>query len=891
MSTPFTTGPGNSTTIGPASGDTIVTSIGTNVTINGTPVTGTYVNVGTGTQNNGTNPSDMGNASGNNIVAPTAVTDPNAYPDVDSLMAGKNLWLNWSPNAAGAGVALNQTDGRALPDSAPVYLSSKSTRMQITNSVSIVVSYYGGWNEAADAGQSVYLWVPMNVQDVAVLKTTVPPVLAGYEYYYANEYTRKAIDSIIKAKSSTGNGVTQPHSYDIGMTRKDADVLWLLNTNQISRKQVAQWSPLLDTILFDPYNPTRDASVAGTGVVAASSPAASDPGNKYKGEPNAPTMADALKIPITAAMLVGLTKLASALGGDAKIIASPIIPALNSGNYAQAIGLVNTLKGPDGKPIANKEALITQLSKDGVPSADGSVTETLYNDNARPYINPTTTPGFSDPNGKYPAIVEEASTSRLARNQSISRTIISRKSAGRVTDVRTANGVEWSQPIQPYNAQYPFNHVRQTESGHVQEFDDTPGNERIHTYHRSGTYEEVDKNGTRVNRIVGDDFEILERNGHVLIKGTCNVTIMGHQNIRVEQDANIEVKGDVRMKVAGNVRQGVNGGVFQDVLGDVLSKVGGNIVANVAGNMQAKVGGSSVVNVSGGIDMSAGGSMNINCGGNFNVQASKINLNPGSVSTGSAATVPEQTKFPVGTKKADEPQFSELITAPRDQEGLASYEQPSDGDSTAYLAAVKKAGADPATKADASKKATGPIQPATGGTASPPPVVPVPSADISTITTFDSSFPLSPNFKLGDFIQFPCGKPGTQDPALIENMRYLAVNCLEPIKKRYPNMSLTSAFRARHPVTGAVPDPGDHGQGCAVDMQFNGFTRQQMVDTAAELSKMLPAYTQLLLEYRNSSCWIHISFNRKKGATGDAFTMNMDKRITSYPKGGYQLVG
>ena len=37
-----------------------------------------------------------------------------------------------------------------------------------------------------------------------------------------------------------------------------------------------------------------------------------------------------------------------------------------------------------------------------------------------------------------------------------------------------------------------FNKVFETESGHVQEFDDTPGQERIHTYHRSGTFHEVD---------------------------------------------------------------------------------------------------------------------------------------------------------------------------------------------------------------------------------------------------------------------------------------------------------------------------------------------------------------------------------------------------------------
>ena len=40
----------------------------------------------------------------------------------------------------------------------------------------------------------------------------------------------------------------------------------------------------------------------------------------------------------------------------------------------------------------------------------------------------------------------------------------------------------------PYpSAQYPFNHVFETESGHITEFDDTPGGERTYRQHSSGT--------------------------------------------------------------------------------------------------------------------------------------------------------------------------------------------------------------------------------------------------------------------------------------------------------------------------------------------------------------------------------------------------------------------
>jgi hypothetical protein len=89
----------------------------------------------------------------------------------------------------------------------------------------------------------------------------------------------------------------------------------------------------------------------------------------------------------------------------------------------------------------------------------------------------------------------------------------------------------FSQPQVPYGAQYPYNKVMETESGHVQEFDDTPGYERIHTYHRSGTFQEIDANGTEVRKIVGDGYTIIDRNGYIAIDGECAITVGGNVSI------------------------------------------------------------------------------------------------------------------------------------------------------------------------------------------------------------------------------------------------------------------------------------------------------------------------------------------------------------------------
>lgn len=72
------------------------------------------------------------------------------------------------------------------------------------------------------------------------------------------------------------------------------------------------------------------------------------------------------------------------------------------------------------------------------------------------------------------------------------------------SNVEPAKAVsEWSEYRGKFNPRYPYNHVQQTESGHLIEYDDTPGAERLHWYHRSGTFTEIFAGGDRVDRIHG----------------------------------------------------------------------------------------------------------------------------------------------------------------------------------------------------------------------------------------------------------------------------------------------------------------------------------------------------------------------------------------------------
>ena len=192
--------------------------------------------------------------------------------------------------------------------------------------------------------------------------------------------------------------------------------------------------------------------------------------------------------------------------------------------------------------------------------------------------------GFKDPNKKYPLPrrKREQETSRLARGV-IKETVVSLKQSQRTLGVPVAmDGLPWNQPEIPYGAKYPYNRVIESESGHIQEIDDTPGYERTHFYHRAGTFTEVDSNGTEVHKIVGDGYVIYDNNGFISIAGDCNVTVAGNINVYCMSSANVEVAGSAELKIGGSMDIGIAKDMNIAVGGDFSLWANGNM------NLQSK---------------------------------------------------------------------------------------------------------------------------------------------------------------------------------------------------------------------------------------------------------------------------------------------------------------
>ena len=170
---------------------------------------------------------------------------------------------------------------------------------------------------------------------------------------------------------------------------------------------------------------------------------------------------------------------------------------------------------------------------------------------------------------------------------------------------------DWSEPnpkgiesdASPYaSATYPYNHVHESEAGHIFEIDDTPGGERLNREHSSGTFEEIHPAGDKVVKVIGDNYEI--------IAGTSNVFIGAAKG-----------SGDVlNLTVNGNVRELIRGDYIQEITGDFTQKIGKNHRVKVGyiggGNLEEEIVGNHGYNIKLGVKGRIGDDIDVTIGGN-----------------------------------------------------------------------------------------------------------------------------------------------------------------------------------------------------------------------------------------------------------------------------------
>jgi len=143
----------------------------------------------------------------------------------------------------------------------------------------------------------------------------------------------------------------------------------------------------------------------------------------------------------------------------------------------------------------------------------------------------------------------------------------------------------WDEPhpqgSEKSQSEYPYNHVRESESGHVFEVDDTPGAERIHEFHTAGTFKEIQADGTKVEKIVGDDYVIDLKNRSMYVGGNFDLMVEGDYNINVKGNKYEHITGHSYNTVMGNRLNKIQGHELVDTESSYLLMVGGNFNCQV----------------------------------------------------------------------------------------------------------------------------------------------------------------------------------------------------------------------------------------------------------------------------------------------------------------------
>lgn len=417
------------------------------------------------------------------------------------------------------------------------------------------------------------------------------------------------------------------------------------------------------------------------------------------------------------------------------------------------------------------------------------------------YSAPNTTPApaattssskgsFRDPSGAFPrkgykGLVD---TNKLARNYHVNTTIVQKKKT-----VVKGNG--FNEPPTPYAAKYPYNKVFESESGHIIEIDDTPGAERLHTYHKSGSFMEHHPDGTVVFKSVKDKYEV----------------VMGKYGLYVTGDVLIVVEGNAKMKIMGNY--------------DVQAQ--GNIKMMAQGTMELLSAQSFKAGAVGPATITSGAMINLdapviteNGGGSASVQIdplTAVNAALGAADEEPPVDVDDESAVGLGSG----------ITDPRQ----LPYQVPPDpaGATTKRTISVAQSKVDDSTLGDKfSKYYT--IEEVTTST-----VFPATLQDQATLTA----------------------------DQIYDNLKWLARNVLDPIAEHYgkTTFTITSALRA------ANGSHSHHVQGAAADLQFSGVAVSEYPHLAEQIRQLLPAFSQLILEYHSKNPVIHIAYSR-----GDSYT-------------------
>jgi hypothetical protein len=424
--------------------------------------------------------------------------------------------------------------------------------------------------------------------------------------------------------------------------------------------------------------------------------------------------------------------------------------------------------------------------------------------------------GFYDPSGVHPRFPGEGTNPRHARGEvgTVDRNAIAYSRSTVTSSIPAADGTKFSEPPSMFDARYPANHVMETDGGNVFELDDTPGAERVHIFHRKGSFVEFHPDGSIVHRGVNDRYHIVFNNENLYAGGNMNMSVVGAVNIVAGGNTNISTAGDATWRVGGNMRM------------------------DIGGNFDVAVGGST--------NIDSGGTTIIYSGGNVELQGSQVHFNkPTPKPLGSIITPETITKSAAGSPTVFE---------------LYAFDDAEEKSLDEYNTVIVQNGLKPADD-------TPPIE---GASNVPPAGGENKDVKCGSIILLDDykKVRVSKNFTLADYTQNGTRKlrdqAGLTAADILCNIVKHAENIMEPIVAAGFRVSITSGFRTPDVKLsgGGTNNKSDHNCGRAVDFNVIGMSAYEgalkIYPIVGRIAK------QFFLEYNlngGGPGWIHIAYD------------------------------
>lgn len=277
-----------------------------------------------------------------------------------------------------------------------------------------------------------------------------------------------------------------------------------------------------------------------------------------------PSVWDGLTVPQKA----GLVLNAYHLGTRTNFEKSGVRSAVTSGNIIRAAQLLSSemLKSTTGKYLRSEDTIAhiaaslfksiprTQLTS---ARANTSITKTpviVAGAGVGVQVHESNLSEDNDAESlKYPTPEEIGKPSLSDIVTNVDKTLVQKFRERTPVSAIGANNESWTEPSPAYSAEYPYNKARETESGHVFEMDDTPLNERIHIAHRSGSFAEWYPSGSKVEKVVRNNYKLVMSDDHLYVAGKVNIVLESNTNVRIVGDCSLQIENDLNATVSGNV--------------------------------------------------------------------------------------------------------------------------------------------------------------------------------------------------------------------------------------------------------------------------------------------------------------------------------------------------